>query len=319
MKFASLPAVCLLLSACLLGCSGGGSETNSPLPDGGTPPDSGAPPDSGPPPDASEIRFDTSTYTLKPGEEMRYLCFTTRLPGDAATIVNEIVPLYGKATHHLGIYYTLTAEPDGAFDCPELVRETWVPLYGGGAESGTLKAPEGAGFHLPKGQQILVQLHLLNAGSEPVSDKATIVFKTTDDKNATAAGMFGFDNRQIHIPAHTSDVVQTMSCPNVDVDMDVFAVFGHMHQLGKHIEVSRGAQPGDELLFEEGWNFDNQPTVPKSFHISKTDTVHVRCTYDNPSDADFAYGESTFDEMCSFVFYYTPYTSLNGCVQSATP
>lgn len=263
---------------------------------------------------AAEIRFDTSSYTLKPGEERRYMCFTTRLDSDVATIVKQISPIYGKATHHLGIYYTLSAEPDGAFDCPELVRANWIPLYGGGVESGTLKAPDGAAFHLLPHQQILVQLHLLNAGPDPVEDKATIVFETSKDTSLKKAGMFGFDNRNLDIPAHGKDVAQAMSCPNVGVDMDVFAVFGHMHQHGKSIHVTRGAAPGAEMLFQEGWNFDNQPTVPKSFHVSKTDTINIGCTYDNTGDTSLAYGESTANEMCSFVFYYTPYESLNGCV-----
>ncbi len=295
-------ALAVLASSLLLACSGGEETTPTPIPDAGKAVD--------------EVRFDTSSYTLKSGEERRYMCFTTRLESDVATLVKKITPIYGKATHHLGIYYTLAPEADGVFECPELVRENWVPLYGGGVESGTLKAPDGAAFHLIPHQQILVQLHLLNAGADAIEDKATIVFETSKDTSLKKAGMFGFDNRNLNIPAHGKDVAQGMSCPNVGVDMDVFAVFGHMHEHGKTIKVTRGVEPGAELLFSEGWNFDNQPTVPKSFHVSKTDTINVGCTYDNDGETDLSYGESTFNEMCSFVFYYTPYEALNGCVNS---
>ena len=293
-------ALAVLASSLLVAC-GGGEET-TPIPDAG--------------PKVEEIRFDTSTYTLKSGEERRYMCFTTRIDSDAATIVKKITPIYGKATHHLGIYYTISAEPDGVFECPQLVRESWVPLYGGGVESGVVQAPEGAAFHLLPHQQILVQLHLLNSGPDPIEDKATIVFETSQDKGLKKAGVFGFDNRNLDIPAHGKDVAQSMSCPSIGVDMDVFAVFGHMHQHGKTIQVTRGTEPGAEVLFKEGWNFDNQPTVPKAFHVSKADTINIGCTYDNDGDTVLNYGESTANEMCSFVFYYTPYESLNGCVNA---
>jgi hypothetical protein len=299
----SIPVLSLaLLASPLLVACGGSGDPIPPVEDAGTKP--------------NEVRFDTSTYTLKPGEERRYMCYTTRLPGDAATLVKQVAPIYGKATHHLGIYYTIAAEPDGEFECPELVRETWIPLYGGGVESGTLKAPDGAAFHLLPKQQILVQLHLLNAGAETIEDKATIVLETSTDTTLKKAGMFGFDDRDLNIPAHSKGVAQGMSCPNVGVDMDVFAVFGHMHQHGKTIQVTRGAAPGAEVLYQDGWNFDNQPTVPKSFHVSAKDTINIGCTYDNDGDADLHYGESTANEMCSFAFYYTPYEALDGCLKA---
>jgi len=302
MKLARIYAPLAIALTSLVGCSGGESVTDK---DGGV--------DSGPPP--NEIRFDTTSYTLQPGEEKRYYCFTTRLPADKPTIAEEITPIYGKATHHLAIYYTIQAEPDGAFDCPQLVKNTWLPLYVGGVASGSLKAPPGAGFHLFKNQQLLVQLHLLNAGAAPVEDKATIVLKTTDNTNAVPAGIYGFDYRGLNIPAQSQGVIQGMSCPNMPWDMDVFAVLGHMHQLGKNIDVSRGAQPGDEMLYQAAWNFDDQPTVPKSLKIKTGDNIHLRCTYDNPGAMDVTYGESSFQEMCAFVFYYTPFKLVNGCTQ----
>jgi hypothetical protein len=101
--------------------------------------------------------------------------------------------------------------------------------------------------------------------------------------------------------------------------MDVFAVFGHMHTHGKHIEASRGAKPGDEILYEADWLFDDQPTIPANFHVKSTDDIHIRCWYDNATANMLTYGENTSDEMCSFVFYYTPYEALDGCVVTPEP
>ncbi|MCA1664602.1 MAG: hypothetical protein LC659_10095 [Myxococcales bacterium] len=261
-------------------------------------------------PTTPQISFDTASYIVQPGEEKRYYCFTTRIPSDHDVFVTEITPTYGRATHHLGVYYTLSDEPDGVFDCPELVKQTWIPLYGGGIESGTLAAPPGAAFHLKAGQQILVQLHLLNATPSTVTDKATITLKTTIDTTATPAGMFGMSNTQITLPAQAQGDV-TMSC-QVGEDMSVFAVFGHMHQLGTRIELSRA---NGSLLFGESWSFDDQPTIPQTFQLAKGDQLTLHCQYQNSTDATVSYGESTNQEMCAFVLYYTPYQHLDGCQQ----
>jgi hypothetical protein len=265
-------------------------------------------------PDPSELRIELPPYQLDPGEEQNYFCYTMTLPADRETVVTEVRPIYGKATHHLGVYQTLAPEPDGQFDCPDLFKMTWLPIYGGGVESGTLTTPTNTGFKLPGGTQLLVQLHLLNASDQALEDKATIVLKTDDSPDLKGAGVFGFDNRTIHVPAGTMNVEQTMSC-TAKHDMDAFAVFGHMHLYGTSIEISRGANVGDEILYEAPWTFNDQPTAPLNVHISATDTFHIRCRYDNTSAADLDYGESTLNEMCTVLLYYTPFDGLDGCLK----
>lgn len=268
-------------------------------------------------PQGDTYSFDTDTYTLKSGEQREYMCFTTHVPSDGNINITEIEPIYGKGIHHLAIYTTIVAEPEGTFDCPELVRATWLPVYLGGVDSTKLTMPAGTSLTLPKGAQILVQLHLLNASADTIEDKAGVVFHTTKDETLTKAGVFGFDNRDILIPAQTAAVEQTQACPTVGKDMDVFAVFGHMHQHGKKIEVSRGETVGKDVLYSAEWEFQDQPTVTTDFHIAKEDTVNVRCWFDNPTDKDVTYGESSYEEMCSFILYYTPFTEVDGCVKAA--
>lgn len=291
-----LAAIALFASAC---SSGGGDTTSSSSSSSGT---------MNP---ADEVRLETTTYTVKPNEEIRYFCYTATLPADVETIAEEITPEYGKATHHVAIYQTIAKEPDGAFMCPELIKTTWLPIYVGGVASGSLKMPDGAGIKFNKGQQILIQLHLLNAGNADVTDKAAVVFKKAASSNVMPAGLFGLDNRKIKLPPASSDVKVAMDC-TIPHDMDVFAVLGHMHQLGKTLNVTRGAT--NEPMYSEVWNFNDQPTVPKSFSLKKGDTLHLGCSYDNPGAKEVDYGESSLTEMCAFVLYHTPFEGLNGCI-----
>jgi hypothetical protein len=94
--------------------------------------------------------------------------------------------------------------------------------------------------------------------------------------------------------------------------MNVFAVFGHMHQLGTHIDLSRTS---GAMLFAEDWNFDDQPTIPQVFQLKKGDSLTLHCHYQNTTSATVSYGESSSTEMCSFALYYTPYQHLDGCQQ----
>lgn len=304
--------------ALLVGCGGGGDtsgaggSTGTTTATGG----SGGSGGTGGAAAGDVFEIDTADYTLASGEERKYMCYTTHLPADAKMWVTEVEPIYGQAIHHLAVYQTLADEPDGVFECPELSKDTWVPVYLGGVDSTPLTMPEGAAAPLPAGAQILVQLHLLNAAAETITDKAQIRFHTSKEPNLTRAGVFGFDNRDILIPAHGTDVEIAQTCTGFAHDMDVFAVFGHMHQLGTKIEVSRGATPGQEVLYTEQWKFEDQPTAPVQFHVAKDDQIHVRCWFDNPGDTDVTYGESSFTEMCAFIMYHTPYTTVGGCVKA---
>jgi hypothetical protein len=258
--------------------------------------------------EAREIRFDTLEYTLAAGEE-KYFCYTMKLPSDRETVVTAFTPHYGKLVHHFVLSYTLTPEPAGFSECPVRFKDSWVPLYEAGRESGKLTVPSGTAFRF-SGQQLVMQLHLVNPGRAAVTEKSGVTMETIDPTQKTvSAGIFGFDNRAIAI-APRSDAHAEMSC-TMTRDMDVFAVLGHMHERGTSIELKRGT----DVLFTTPWSFDVQPTTPLRFHVSKGDVMSLRCAWNNSTDNAIAYGERAADEMCSLIWYYTPYEKLDGCAK----
>jgi hypothetical protein len=265
--------------------------------------------------ESNVINFSSESYTLKPGEE-KYYCYTMRLPADKDVVLTKFVPTYGQGTHHILFSQTLATEPDGFSDCNVLIKTTWLPLYAGGLNSGPLSAPEGAGFKplAAKNQQLIMQLHLQNATTKDITDKTSMRIEYADPAKITvAAGIFGYDNRTIDLPPMMAGTQTTFSCM-MDKKLDVFAVLPHMHKRGKKIELFRGANIGEEKLFEAVWNFDDQPVTPLKVTVNPGDRIHLRCTHDNPTDTTITYGESSDTEMCAAVFYYTPYTSVDGCI-----
>lgn len=125
------------------------------------------------------------------------------------------------------------------------------------------------------------------------------------------AGIYGMDNRALHLPAKTTDVRTKMSCPS-NRAMNVFAVLPHMHKLGKLLRIfNNGAQ-----TFEQPWNFDDQPITPLEMRVNLNDDLGVECSHDNPFVSPVGWGEGSDEEMCSAIFYYTPYTGISGCINA---
>jgi hypothetical protein len=255
----------------------------------------------------------STPYTLQPGEE-KYFCYAMRLPADRDIAITKLTPTYGVGTHHILFSQTLATEPDGFSECNVLIRTTWVPLYAGGIDSGPLVLPENTGFQpLERGQQILMQLHLQNATDRPLTSKTAMRVDFVDKTpEIQAAGIFGLDNRKLSIPAGQS-ATSAMSC-TMSRDLEVFAVLGHMHKHGVSLDLSRGATAGSDMLYQENWNFEEQPVTPISFRVNRNDQLHLRCTHKNDGSTPVVYGESSETEMCAFVMYYAPAPAVDGCI-----
>ena len=261
----------------------------------------------------NELAISSDAYTLQPGEE-KYFCYTSRLPKDKATVVTAFTPTYGPGTHHILLAQTLAPEQDGFFECPVLFKTTWVPLYVGGVESTGVTLPEGAGVALHEGQQVLLQLHLQNTTASPITAKTAVAMALAAEGAETIpAGIFGVDDRKIAVPPNAKETTTETSC-STGREMDVYAMFGHMHKFGKRLEVTRTTDGADESLLDQVWSFADQPTTPVKFHLTAADTVKLRCTHANTTAKALAYGESSDNEMCSVVFYYTPFDGLAGCI-----
>ena len=102
-----------------------------------------------------------------------------------------------------------------------------------------------------------------------------------------AAGIFGYDNRQIMLPAKSMGETTTMSC-KIDKSLTSSRCSATCTSRVATIQLTRGATVGEEVLYEEDWSFDDQPVAPVKVTINAGDTVWLRCTHDNPTDLPIA-------------------------------
>ena len=264
-----------------------------------------------PPPGGQQLT--TQPYTVNPGEE-KYFCYTFHSPKDLQKAIVEVEPVYGSIIHHTALFQTITAEPEGFFECPVLVKTNWQPIWAGGRNTNGLKLPQGVGFVIDANTQYLLQLHLLNAGSKPVTERTAINLTYADPTGITPAGIFAIGSFSLDIPAGANNFQQTKGC-QADREMHVFAAFPHMHKLGKKLEFMKGPSQQNLAMqyMKDPWVFGDQPMDPVDITIMPGEYLQNTCTWDNPTNADVKFGESSNDEMCFFVLFYYPFTSLGGC------
>lgn len=269
--------------------------------------------DAGPPEGA--VWVTTTEHRVEPGQE-KYQCFTTTL--EAAMVVQRIDYERAAGVHHLLLARTLAPEPEGAFECNVLLKTTWVPLFGSGSESTALELPSDTGFVLPAGTQLLVQLHLLNAASTPVSDHVRLTLHEASDPDVVPAGVYAFGSTEIGLPPRETTDVVSDCVPSGD--LDIIAVLPHMHYLGSSLSFEVGA---DETSLRpefqvDSWNFDRQFIRRVDLTIPAGSATRTTCRFENDTDRTVEFGESSFDEMCFFVTFVRGATGLDGCIQGDT-
>jgi hypothetical protein len=274
------------------------------------------PPDDGlldPAPPAGGQQLTTDEYVVPPGEE-KYFCYTFRSPSEAKAIT-RVMPIQGDVVHHVALFKTMTPEPDGFSECPVIIKLNWEPIWAGGAGDAALDMPEGVGFVIQPDTQYLVQYHLQNVGSEPVTERSAINLTYVDAASVTKAGLFALGTFSLTIPSGASEHELSIPC-QADRTMNVFAVFPHMHKLGLRIGFETGTDEGaaQQVYMKDPWAFGEQPMDPLELTIQSGDFMRSTCWWNNDTGMDVTFGESSDNEMCFFVVFYYPFTGLAGCV-----
>jgi len=291
--------VALICFAALAGCGGGSSPASTMDP---------APP-------AHGLQLKTPDYSLAAGEE-KYLCYAMQLAEANDIAITAFQSYTSDQVHHVEVFQALAPETPGLNPCDGTFKLTWLPLFGGGKNAGGLKLPDGAGFKLPKDAQLLVQIHLLNATPAPVMQHLIVNMDYAADPTAvTPAGIFALGSMTIDLPAHATGMKVTSQC-NLPLNMNVFAAQPHMHYLGTKLQLEVGASEATKQVAygRDPWQFGGQPIDNWVTTLSQGQFAKVTCSYDNTTDHDVKYGESTTNEMCYLVLFYTPFDRLNGCV-----
>jgi hypothetical protein len=180
---------------------------------------------------------------------------------------------------------------------------------GGGPAAAKFVLPGNLAVKLPKGAQLIVNHHYLNASATPVAEaqSAINVFYADPTQQHTPSSMMVVVDTNLQVPMGTS--VFTEDC-TVDRSYSAWMQLPHMHAWGTHIKIidTPAATGVPQSLFDMDWNpdyaFDFQsvattesPSAPFMFNAG--DKIHIECDYNNTTGAPMNFG----DEMCVMANY----------------
>lgn len=291
MRLHSLSACVALLCAGLVSCSGSDSSSAN---------------------TGSTYEFQTTTFTVPAGEE-HYMCYAVTLDHDMQ--VNQFDYKSHQVVHHFLFARTTVPEPEGMAECNVLFRTSWVPLFGAGASNAHLSLPSDTAYTFHKGDQLMVQLHLLNTTQKDITDSVGIKLGVTNQPDAKSVGVYAFGTTDIALPpASKHDVVNECT---VDSDVNVFAVLPHMHYLGNTLKFEVADANGNyqEVYRRSPWSFDDQFVDDHPLQLKAGTKTRITCSYDNNTAKEVDFGESSHDEMCFLVTFARDRTGLDGCVK----
>jgi len=192
-------------------------------------------------------------------------------------------------------------------------RGTSGSLGGWAVGATPMMFPEGFAARLPKGSDVLLQMHFHLSG-KPETEKSLIGIYFADkppDKHLFSIGLpalFGV-GAGIDIPPGESKytIRDSFTLPG---DITIYSAIAHAHYLAKDMNASATLPDGSTkpLIWIKDWDFNWQDTYiyKKPFTLPKGSRLDVAITYDNSADNPrnpitpprrALWGEQSFDEM----------------------
>ncbi len=244
-------------------------------------------------------------WSMGPGGE-GYRCVRRTIDRDI--FIRELNPIDPDGTHHTVVTYMEDSSiPDESIPC-SVVNHAPKMIFGSGVGTEPFVMPEGVAIRIPAGAQVMINLHLFNAGREEIAGHSGLEVVTVDPSEVEhEAGSVLAGDEFFTIPAMASDFWITGSC-TMDAQTTVFALFPHMHQYGDYQRVYAMTDAGERLVFEDTYSFDDQryrhidPLV-----LQPGERIRVECRYQNPTSSSVRWGDSSLTEMCyAGLLFYPP-------------
>ncbi len=259
-------------------------------------------------------------YTLPPAATDVFRIFVLPVPIDTPRFVRglEFRPGNARVVHHANIRIDSTtesrrrdeADPEPGYD-GLLARTAVYPeghFFGWTPGQVAPLLPEGLGWRLEPGTDLVVQLHMQPSGKpEPVQPSIGLFFASTPPSRTPA--MLRLGRQSIDIPPGERHYVieDTYRLP---VDVELLAVQPHAHYLARRMEGSATLPDGTtkRLIVIDDWDFRWQHVYryETPLQLPKGTVLAMRFTYDNSADNPrnpqhpprrAGWGQRSIDEM----------------------
>ena len=258
-------------------------------------------------------------------DEYRQFIIPTNFETDMYIQAVDVQPGNRKTVHHVIPYLDVNGEArklDAEDPKPGYVTEGTGPGFdaagslGGWAPGVTPSVlPEGVGYFLPKGADIVMQVHYYRTGHvEYDRSRLGLYFSKTPDTAPLHIG--SAINSEFVIPPGEA-WHEVLADRNVKEDVYLLGAWPHMHLLGRDMHLIATTPEGEahELIWVKDWDFNWQdiyhyqaplflPAGTKINLVAHFDNSAANPANPHTPPIPVGWGEKTTDEMCIGFFYY---------------
>jgi hypothetical protein len=277
--------------------------------------------DPGPAPDSSKgFQMVMPIVTnIAPQASLEY-CTYTDMVVSQDTWVKASNEVQSEGGHHVIFFYTMNHVTPGTHLCTNAEMTDFQFALPGATHGQTFTLPGDLAVKIPKGGQVVVNHHYLNATAHtiPQAQSALNVYYAAQSVPHTPASLMVVMDTELTVPTGSS--TYTINC-TVDQAYRAWSLVPHMHNWGTHITVDDTPASGGsaQRLFDLDWNSDyafdfqavamtKSPTAPFVFNAG--DKIKIVCDYLNNTSSTLTFG----DEMCLLV-NFTVDENNNGNMQ----
>ena len=246
----------------------------------------------------------TASWDLPVGANM-YKCVRVTITEDM--YITNVQTQAAAGTHHavLALVDETTAGPDGIRDC-DAGTIGKIMIYAASVGTSPFDFPAGVGIKVAAGQQIHMNLHLLNISDAPLAGSTTILAKSQTTPPQTLAEMVLAGPLDITIPSDGQPHSVTGECTATS-PFTLFALWPHMHTFATHQKVELVGNETN-VLHDKAFQFEEQTyySLHPMRNVVAGERIRVTCTYFNNSGSVVKYGDGRGSEMCFSGLYRFP-------------
>jgi hypothetical protein len=249
-----------------------------------------------------------------------YRCFVVPIPltADRTIAAVEFRPGNRRVVLHADFYVANVGQNRkkdradgqhdyGSFGHPGIRLSGWLGSWSIG--TGPQILPELTGMDLPRGSDLILQVHYHPIGKEQ-TDRSALGLHFAKGPTRHFVTNLRIENKQLDIPAGKQGHSTTAQSDPLPVDVRVLSIAPHMHYLGREIKVTALLPDGQTLalVWIKDWDLHWQETYRfvKPVALPKGTVLRLAGTFDNsadnpqnPSDPPrrVRWGERPIDEM----------------------
>lgn len=275
-------------------------------------------------------------YNLAAGEEQYDRCVSWTLGNDQPLFLNTVALDTGSGFHHSNWFWVNETDypgPDGTWDCSERDYDEALAASKGGvlfaqstqSVSETQQFPTGHVIALPAHAKIVAGVHLLNASDEPLATNLDLTITPIPrDEVVVQLAALSLTYEALELPPGRRSSF-TVECDlgakhqdiiGLPIDMQLFYVLPHYHELGRSISLSADDTPIFETHSAIGEPLGGALTP--AFSMAGHAVLRFTCTFDNPRTSTVRWGLGD-GEMCVVLAFTNSQFNWGGGVLDRAP